>query len=231
MATAGDIISASMNKIGIATPTTAQTATALISLNNMMSMYGADLMAQSLTAESTTLVTTTAVYTWGTAGTFLTTAVPLKLEYCYLRDSDGFDYPIDILSVKDFSEIHDRDVSARPTSVYYSYTTTTGTLTFNRVPDYAYTCYVGSWKNFTEFAATTTDLTMPNEYKEFLVYNLAVSCAEDWDRVVTKTLFARAQETKESIQRLLASQKPPPIAQFDMGIKVGYEITTDTWVG
>ena len=101
MATAGDIITAAFLKVGVDSPTTAQTASALISLNNMISAWSVEFLAP----------------------------VPVR------------------------------------------------TL-------------------FTEYAATSSTLILPADYKDALVYNLAVALSEDWDRVISKTTHDRAMETK-----------------------------------
>ena len=87
--------------------------------------------------------------------------------------------------------------------------------------------YLESLKNFTEFAATTTSVTLPPEYKEALVYNLAVSLGEDWDRVVSKTVYAQAMRTREVVNRLNAATRPAPIARFDEFYRGGgFDITS-----
>lgn len=84
--------------------------------------------------------------------------------------------------------------------------------------------------NFTEFATTATSFSLPAEYKAFFVYNLAVSLAEDWDRNVSKTLYAMAKESKDIVERLNASVKPTPMAKFEIPVPLatsGYNIETD----
>lgn len=231
MATAGDIITAAFKKVGIDSPSSAQTASALISLNNMISLDGADFIVHCLTDESASLVEGTSSYTWGTAGTLLTTARPLSIEHCYLRNSEGTDIPVRVLSAQEYNTIYDKDISAQPSALYFLPEYAAAKIIFNTEPDYAYTVYFSTWKNFTEFTDTTTTVSMPNEYKAYLVYNLAVSLAEDWDRVVSKTLYGMANNSKEIIQRLLAVQQPAPIAKFDIGASMAYDITTDQWIG
>jgi hypothetical protein len=72
---------------------------------------------------------------------------------------------------------------------------------------------------------------LPNEYKEALVYNLAVSLGEDWGRNISNTILAKAEQYKEIIAGLIASQRKIPRAKFDFGGFRGqggdYSITTD----
>jgi len=231
MSTAGDILTAAFKKIGIDSPSAAQTASGLISLNNLISLEGADFMVHCLTDESATLVVGTSSYTWGTGGTLLTTARPIKIEHCFLRDSEGLDHVITPLSSKDYNSNYDKDISGCPNNYYFLPEYTAAKVIFNCAPDYAYTAYFSTWKNFTEFTDTTTTVSMPNEYKAYIVYNLAISLAEDWDRVVSKTLYAMAKESKDIIARLLATQKEVPEMKFDITQRGSYDITSDTYIG
>lgn len=133
MATAADLITAAFQKVNIYDPTTAQTASALISLNNMIASWGAEFM---------------------------------------------------------FPDGH--------------------------AP---------------EFVLTSSMMVLSAEYREALVYNLAVSVAEDWDRIVPKTVYMRAKETKEIIDVLNASVRRPGLLTVDALLipPQYYDITTGTW--
>ena len=99
-------------------------------------------------------------------------------------------------------------------------------IIFDARPTSAEDVYFEFLKNFTEFALTTTSVTLPPEYKEGLVYNLAVSLGEDWDRVVSKTIYAQAMRTREVIDRLNASNRKAPRAKFDFVAGIGFDITS-----
>ena len=107
-------------------------------------------------------------------------------------------------------------------------------IIFDARPTSAEDVYFEFLKNFTEFATTATTVIMPPEYKEGLVYNLAPSLGEDWDRVVPKTVLAQAIRTREVIDRLNASNRKAPRAKFDMagiaGVDLGYIVETDSVV-
>lgn len=231
MATAGDIITAAFQKIGIDSPTAAQTASALISLNNMISLWGADFMQPVVTRESFTVAAADSEYTIGSGGQW-DTVRPMKIITCYLRDSDNNDYPVTVKAARDYAAMSNKSFTERPTELYFIPESPLAKVIFNTSPDQSYTASFEWLKNFTEFAATTTDLSTPNEYKEALVYNLAVSIAEDWDRTVSKTLYAKAEQTKAIIDRYNATLRPIPRARFDLsgmaGIPEGdYSIVSD----
>jgi hypothetical protein len=231
MATAGDIITAAFIKVGVDSPSVSQTATALISLNNMVSMLGAEAMIYSVVSESFTVVVADIEYTVGASGQW-NTVRPLNVVSCYLRDGDNYDWPVKVMSSKDYNRLSNKSYIARPSELYFLPEYPLAKIIFNCSPDYAYTAYFEFLKNFTEFAATSTTVTLPNEYKEALVYNLAVSIGEDWDRQVPKTVLVKAEQYKDIILHRLATQKAVPRAKFDFyGIggtcDAPYNITTD----
>jgi hypothetical protein len=58
MATANDLITAAFQKVNVYSPTTAQVDSALISINNMISMWGVEFLAYAPTSESFSVTTT-----------------------------------------------------------------------------------------------------------------------------------------------------------------------------
>lgn len=224
--TAGDLITAAFLKCGVESPTTAQTTSALISLNNMVSSWGGEKRYPSRIIENFTLTSGDREYTIGSGGDF-NTVRPDKIESAFLRDSNSYDWPLEIISAKDVNSVVYKATEARPEAFYFIPEITLAKIYFECEPDYAYGFYIESWKNFTEFAATTTNVTLPNEYKEAIIYNLAVSLAEDWDRIINKTVIARANETKYLIDSANAGTRVVPKASFDMLIGHAYNITTD----
>ena len=227
--TAATIIASSFDKIGIATPTTAQNTSALTSLNNMISLMGADFLPPYITRYSHALTIADAEYTIGSGGNFDTTR-PLKIETAFLRDSSSYDHPLKIISSHDYNSIFSKSMTSAPEYLYYQPEYTLGKIILDSAPEQAYDLHLDMWVNFTEFAALSTSFALPAEYKAFFVYNLAISLAEDWDRNVSKTLYAMAKESKDIVERLNASVKPPPIAKFDIPMQqatCGYNTETD----
>jgi hypothetical protein len=229
---ASDILTASFMKVGVESPTTAQNASALFSLNSMITSWGAEGLLYSVVSESKAMTIADGEYTIGSGGQW-DTARPLGIRSCYLRDGDNYDYPVGIMSGNDYALLTNKSFSARPTFVYYLPEYPLGKLIFNTVPDYAYTMYCEFVKNFTVIASTTAEVVFPGEYLEALIYNLSVSLAEDWDRNVGQTVIVNALRTKEIVDRNLASQQAVPRAKFDFSRigtgrdNSGYNVVTD----
>ena len=230
--TAGDIITASFIKCGVDSPTSAQTASALISLNNMVSSWGAESLMYAVVSESKAMTIGDSEYTIGSGGQW-DTVRPIRIASCFLRHADHFDFPVRVLAGRDYNLMGNKSFSARPDMVYLLAEYPLAKLIFNAAPDYAYEMYCEFVKNFTEFALTSTTVTLPPEYKEALTLNLAVSLAEDWGRSIANSVIANAVRTKGIIEQMLASQKPVPKAKFDFygmgsgGTDLGYNVATD----
>lgn len=227
MTTAQDLITAAFTKVGVYNPTSNQTATALISLNNMVSSWITEYILPVVTRESMTLTSGDAEYTIGSGGD-KDTVRPMRIENAYLVDSAGYSWPLEIINAKDYNDVAYKATEAKPERVYFIPDETYTKIIFECEPNAAYTFYFESWKPITEFSLTTSTTTLPNEYKEALVYNLAISIAEDWDRAVPKSVYARAQEMRYLLSAVAASTRPPARAKFDMLIGSTYDITSDT---
>ena len=128
-----------------------------------------------------------------------------------------------------YNSITDKDVSAKPTKVYFLPEFPLAKVIFNSVPDASYTAYFEFNKGFTALASTTSTLgaTFPNENLEGVIYNLAVALGEDWDRKIPPTVMYRAKETKDALDSRNAANRPVPKAKFDFSSGRSYNIETD----
>lgn len=197
--------------------TAAEKASALITLNNLVSIEGAQYNVPVKTEETFALEVGDAEYTIGSGGQF-DTVRPIDLLGCYLRSSDSSDYGIKVISHKDYRKIFEKTLSGKPTKVTYLPESPLGKIIFNYLPDYAYNAYFSFWKNFTEFAALDETITLPNEYKAFLVSNLAVQLAEDWDRTPSKWLYESADRARSALETMLAAQRRVPVLKYEVSI-------------
>lgn len=229
MSTVQNLVTSAFGKVGVDSPTAAQTASALVSLNNIVTFWGADQLNYSVTRESFALTINDPEYTVGSAGNF-NTARPMKISTCYLQNADGYDFPVRVMSARDYAAINSKSIVQRPTRVYFIPEYPLAKIIFNSYPDYAYTAYFEFVKSITAFASVTATCDLPGEYNEALVYNLAMSLAEDWDRAISKTVVLKAEKCKETILQMNAAAKAVPLARFDMGVSGGigdYNIASD----
>lgn len=216
--TAQTIIDAAYRKIGITSPTSTEDDNALEMLNNMLGLWGSDFLVSGVTRESLSLVVGTAEYTIGSGGD-LDTVRPLSIKNCYLKDSDDYSYPVDVnMSAKDYNRISSKTLESRPTELYFIPEYPLAKIIFNCESDKTYTAYFEFWKEFTEFAALNTAFNFPNEYKEAMVYNLAVRLAEDNSLTVSQPAIESAYQSLALISRLSAINRPAAISRFDFAI-------------
>lgn len=226
--TANAIIDAAYRKIQNTAPSGDDNVNALESLNNMISLWGTASLVPYRVRESFDLVAGTRDYTIGSGGDF-DTIRPMRIVNITLRDSDNYNYPITLISGREWDGISYKENSGRPTKAYYTTEYPLGIIRFNKKPSAADKVYVCSWKNFTEFADVETAVSLPGEYKDALIYNLAVRLAEDNTVELPKSVYRYAALSLVLLKKLLASNRKVPQAVFDFG-GGNYNITTDSWV-
>jgi len=225
MATANDIINAAFRKIGLSNPSSSDADNALSSLNELRGAWGLEFLINSVTSESFNLIVGQSVYTIGSGGDF-NTVRPIKIDSFYIRDSNGYDRIMTEISPDDFDRIKYKSFSAKPYWFYYLPEYPLGKIILNKEPDLVYTAYFKFVKNFTEFADITDTVDLPNEYKEALIYNLAIAEAENRDVQISQSAYVRAAETKDLISRRNAAAALPRLADSGFG-KGRYNIFTD----
>ena len=216
MATVNDITDAAYVKCGIRSPSGADDAEALLALNNMIGSWSVDVVIPFVTRESFNLVVGQAEYTIGSGGDF-DTVRPMSIANAYLEDSDGYSYPLKLVAAKDYNKVGTKTLEGRPKSLYFIPEYSLAKIIFNKEADEIYTAYFEFIKHLTEFAAIGTTVALPNEYKEALVYNLAIRLAENNSVELSQSVILLAQTTYLALSRLTAVNKMPPMARFDFG--------------
>lgn len=217
MATADDLIIAAFRKSHIGNSTTADRTDALEDLNNLLSSLGPKFLNVPV-SEDFALTIGTAEYTIGSGGDF-DTVRPLMIKNVFLRNSDDYDYRVRPISDGDYVLLADKSVEGRPFEYSFIQDYPLAKIIFNREPDEAYTAYFKFIKNFVELNSLNTTVVLPDEYKEFLVYKLAVTIAENRGIDLAGSAHARGKELEMGISRLTHLDMPPE-AEFDF--YVGY---------
>jgi hypothetical protein len=228
MAIVQNIIDAAARKVGISSLSADDLTNALEDLNNLLGVLGIEFLAPYVTRESLVLTAGDAEYTIGSAGD-LNTVRPIALLNIFIRDSGGYDYPIDIINAVEYNDITIKTTEARPGRVYFLPEYPLVKIIFDYEPDEAYTAYFEFQKGFAEYTDLTDTVTLPNEYKEALTYNLAIKIAEDQSVVPSKSVVDTANYTKLLISRLGAINRPPKEAEFEFNSTASYKIETGTY--
>lgn len=223
MATVNDIINSSFDLIGLGNPSNADSLKALIALNNMIGLWGLEVLGESVISENFALSVGKDVYTIGSGGDF-DTVRPVRVESFYIRDSNGYDRIVKEFSSTEYDKITDKSISGKPRYFYYLSEYPLGKIVLNREPDENYTAYFKFIKHFTEYSALTDTVSLPNEYKEALAYNLAVSEASKRDIQLNQLVYLKAEDAKRLIDMRNMREKIPAKVKFGRG---EYNIFTD----
>ena len=228
MATYLTVIKAAYRKIGLSSPTTSELTNGLEAINDMLSMFGADFLFPYLIRESKALTIGADVYTIGSGGDF-NTVRPLQISSVYIRDAADNDFPIRVISAKEYNAISIKGRSGRPTRVYYIPEYSFAKIIFDYAPDAAYTAHFEFVKNFAEAASTSSTVPLPDEYKAFLTYNLAVQLAENDKINLPSSVYVLAERTKEIIESLIAAAKTIAPIRFDIATRKYLNIKIDDY--
>ena len=191
MATVQNICDAAYRKCGIRSPDSDESAEALEALNNMVSLWGVDLIVPNVTNESFNLVVGQSSYTIGSGGDF-DTVRPISIISAFIRDSDDYDYPVRVIAPANYKAIKIKTLEQRPNKLYYLPEYSLGKIYFNSEPDTIEAVHLESWKAITEFANLSATVDLPNEYKQTLIYNLAVILAEENSLDLPQTVLMTA---------------------------------------
>jgi hypothetical protein len=203
--------------------TSAQVAQGLISLNSMIGTVSQKQTLYGLFNESFAITSGQATYTVVSGGDF-NTAWAYAIESAYVRDAQGVDYPLQIITEGQYDNVGLKTVSARPQFLLYNpkgYPT--GLVTLYYVPDKAYTLFWSAQKPLTSFASSDDTVGIGPQFEEYLEYNLSIRLAPKCGATVSAEVAAIA---KRSEMALPIVTDP---AQFDGAFSKGrrYNVYSD----
>ena len=205
-----ELCKAALRKIGAnasgETPTDAEMQEALFGLKHMLRAWS----SSGQRIFETTIVTHTLdgsqSYTIG-SGADIDTTRPVRIHYATVSSS-GLDYPMEIISEREYAEIALKsDGSNIPAWLWYNPGYSIGTL-------YIYPPGSGTLTLYTDVPLTdpttlTEDVTLPGEYHEAIVWNLACDLCPEYGREPTPYMLLRAQQTKRTIISINAALSMP----------------------
>lgn len=160
------------------------------------------------TSENFSITDGTASYTMGSGGTASSTRAKRILS-AYVRDSSGNDYPLGIISEKDYNMIGDKDLEGLPVKLFYDPVYATGVIYFYPVPDKTYTAYIESQKTLHSTLSLGTTLSLPSEYEELFVLLLAAKVARTNGAPTEQSLRIDADKALKRIQSFNLSHRVP----------------------
>ena len=227
MATALDMITQSLRKIGVYAPsetlTDADAQQGLTSLNDMLDSWSNEnLSTFALLQQSGTLVPGQQTYTIGPGGNFNTTR-PLKIEdgpgRCYVVDSTGQNYPLDVIDAQRWNLLGQLNINSNiPTALYYDPQFPLANINIFPIPNIGYTLYWNSYLPLVDFSTLASVLSLPAGYKKAIQDCL---CIELWPHFkadgaqIPVNIVNDASVAKANIKR---KNMRPMIAFFDKEI-------------
>jgi hypothetical protein len=155
---------------------------------------------------------------------------PLDILAATLRDSDGYDTNLKIIGEKEYLALHDKDMSAKPTKLFYAPSNSTGVVYLYGQPDANYTIILLKQAAFTTYTDLTTTINLPAGYLQALRYNLAVEIAPEYEITPSAWIVSQSNEKVAKIKR--TNRKKPKPLQFDpiFNNVNTYDIESDTYV-
>lgn len=213
--TASDVIAGALRLIGVIDPLeapgSADQATALQALNDMLAGWATERLAVYAAARQTVALTPgKASYTIGQyPGSDLSpgvadidTARPVYVDRAFVRDLQGLDSPIEVISRQRYADVSDKTTQAQPEWLYLEPGYPFSTVYLYPVPDTSESLYLDLWQPFAEIAAAANEIRFPAEYARALKYNLAVEISPEYGSALRPAVVAIAEKSKRDLKRV-----------------------------
>jgi hypothetical protein len=212
MTTASDIISRGLRQLRIldidSSADATQLANGLIVLNGLVDEWNSESQTLYQEQEETFTLTGATSYTIGSAGTF-NTVRPEKIISAFYR-LGGIDYPPLTLTPKiNWDVIQQKTTPGYPEALWYDEAYPLGVIHLWPNPTSG-TLVLSTLKQLTEFAATSTTVSLPPGYRDALTYNFAVRYSpeggiltDDIRRLAVKTLAAVKRNNRKLTRAFL----------------------------
>jgi hypothetical protein len=204
--TGRDLVSASMRLIGAIasgeTPSNAEATDGLASINRMIDSWSNEgLMIYAIAEESPIpLAGGQSSYTLGSGGDLATR--PQEIERAVVR-VNNVDYPVEILSVDQWSEIISKTIqSSIPQALYDDGGYPQRTLKLYPVPTGGGSLILWTKRTLATITSLNTTLSFPPGYEQALVYNGAIQLSPEYGKTPSEVVAAIAIQSKADIKRM-----------------------------
>lgn len=229
--TAQEVITRGMRMMGAIDPgedpTPKEMSDGLQVLNSLAAFWGSQSWCAPAHVQDSKLLTATdGSYTIG-ASMDINTTLPTKIVSAWIRDANGFDFPLEIISQEEYAALTDKDVAGQPEKLCFIKSGATGTVLLWPVPDAADTLYIESTKRLGSYALTDP-LGLPQEYERPLTLNFAVEYGIEFGAGTKPALAALAAESLTGLKSVNAHPVPRTVTDtMGIGAFGGYNIYTD----
>lgn len=233
MSTALDVMKIALGELRVLrpgeVPSSDEQDDLIMRLNAALETWAAsDIIIYSMTDETRSLTTGDESFTIGSTGDWAVTR-PTRVIRAFIRDSSGNDSPLEIIGKDRYDLIADKTPSnSQPGKLCYDPTYPNGTLYIYPPPTSGWTLHLIHEKPFTAFTDANTSFSFPPGYLEFMGYNFALRLAGPYNKTLSASTIAIAQQTKNSIEARNTSENPiRGTVSVPAGSGSGYNIVTD----
>lgn len=179
------------------------------------------LLSVHLVEDVTTVTVSSNSLTIGTNGQFAVARPVRIVDPCFIRDSSGYDTPLELIDKETYGRLVDKDSGYTvPTYLFYDSgysATSTGTLYFYPAASGSLEIHINSWKQLGTVSTLSQNLLLPPGYQEFLETNFAIRLAAG-QVPVSPELVKLARESKAAIKGV---NLPTPVMSMDLGVVQG----------
>ena len=222
MATPSSMILRALRLIGekavAGTLSTDEQTAYLEDLNTMLASWSLErLMCYQIVQESLALTSSVGSYTIGSGGAFNTDRPTKICDPCFIRDSSGYDHPLEIIDAKSYGELPVKTTDGTyPSYIFYdsAFVTSLGTLFLYPEPAASLTLYINSWKQLQTFSTISTTVVLPPGYQRAIEFNLAVELSGGFISVSPEVAKV-ARDSKAAIKSI---NLPTGILRIDPGV-------------
>jgi len=225
--TVREVIESALRKSGAIaageTPTAEDMAAGLSVLQDLLAEWVSGGLSIPVThLQTITLVIARNSYTVGENGApDLNTVRPEQIPEAFVK-AGGYDYPIEIIGERAYQSFFNKTTPGRPEYLWYKPSSPNGTIYVYPTPDTADELWILSIKPFAEPENLTDELldnlSIPRNYHNPLVWNLAVDLAPEFGLEASPTAVARAVQGYSMIVSLNAARRVQPVSLEIPGI-------------
>lgn len=187
----------------------------LITLQVMLRSWSqSKINVYSSKRESVSLIPSQSLYTWGVGGN-INSERPHKILSAFVRDVNGSDVPVEIISENQYNSIAVKSSTGRPCYLFFQPEYPLVNVYLYPTPDISETLWISSLKPFTEassFSSVSDNIAFPTNYEEAIIYNLAIRLAPDFGISVPGEVALIASKSYEDIIHLNAANSVEPIS-------------------
>lgn len=205
MATANELIHAAARDLGVIQSGEVmshdEVQDGLTALQDMLDGWSNEhLTLYHVTTESFPLTIGQAVYTYGPGGDFDDDR-PQELLSCYLRDSAGTDFMVEVIYRERYNVIPNKGSGGLPRFVYWVKDFPLSDIKFDQSPSQSYTAYFDVLHALDTPSAITTEVNFPKGYNRAIRKNLAIEMAPEYGKAIPQEVAAIADRALYTLKR------------------------------